>query len=289
MKLACRIITVLAMISLSIRAMQQESMHAVEGPLSLTQNQNHLFALKDTQISREAINQFFTKEKTCGGISNAIYHPVCATVGNGNDTKKINIVLCNVFDPDSECTTYISWSTNNAHTNQCTETARYTPRPSIQYQIIRANSDGTLVAAGYGNNKSHCVNAIDILNASENEPIEKVLSIVLPPKMGGSEGIMNMQLDDTDRLLIRTQKALYACDIHGILKSKPESSDAKKADHSHDITTYIANNLQEQESLYLKQEKREVYTSKLCGRPLYLVASLATVSALCTLLSQIEN
>ena len=233
-----QIVAFLTTITTSLAAMQdnipeyeivsaQAPLEAIISNLSKL-NDIQLAILKDNLYAKCSINPHnantigaklrtsFTIVEKVKQLETMNYRPRNAIV-NGSIKKIISIVPSP--DRESKQPDYLVWFKENPLTWRSTELARYVPQPGTAYLAIQTNNDGSLVAAGYGDNTPphQWGNQVDIIDAHNPTCIKKVITVVMPHL----ESILNMRFTKNDtELLTRTQNNLYAWDLRGVLMER---------------------------------------------------------------------
>jgi len=135
-------------------------------------------------------------------------------VCDGNK-KTMSIVTQNILE-SNECT-YLAWYDGTLSCKEFKEYTRYHPTNALRYRMIQANSDGTLVAAGYDHARrlTDWISQIDIIDARNTKCTKRLITISIPC----DENVLNMRFTkDNTHLLTRTEHHLYAWNLNGILK-----------------------------------------------------------------------
>ncbi len=145
------------------------------------------------------------------------HRPRNASIENNSNKKVMSIVT--FPDLKAKQPDYLGWYEENTLTYRSTQFAKYVPQVGTQYLTIRSNKDGSLVAAGYGDNTPlhRWGNQIDIIDAHNISCVKKLITICMPD----NADIMNMQFTNNDTILLtKTKNKLYAWDLQGVLMER---------------------------------------------------------------------
>ena len=274
-----RFIAFLTTITASLAAMQdtipkEHEIVSAHAPLkTITNNMSRLneiqlAILKDNLHTKYPINfhnndafgaklrTHFTTIKDIHRLECINYRPRNASIKDKSSKKTISIVTY----PDLQAKPdYLGWYKENTLTYQSTQFAKYVPQVGTHYIAIQANKDGSLVAAGYGDNTPphRWGNQIDIIDAHNISCVKKLITIFMP----GNADIMNMQFTNNDTtLLTRTKNKLYAWDLQGVLMERSTIDGATQVIQNQDYDAKeLANALL---SLKKSTQRMEVYYQK---------------------------